>query len=121
MAAHRDTFADRKEAAEKARKALLEKFKARPGPDDPMMLAAQEQRRAVAEARAVRQAEREAARQAELARLAAAEEARQAELRRLAEEEAARIAAEKAEQRSLLAQQKAARDARYAARKARRR
>ncbi len=121
VAANRgDKFNDRKEAAEQARKALLEKFRSRPAPDDPAMLAAQAQRKAIAEARAVRQAEREVIKAAEARRLAEEEEARQAELARLAAEEAARVTAEKAAQRALLAEQKAARDARYAARKARR-
>lgn len=107
-------FNERRDHAANARKAMLERFKARPAPDDPAVLAKQAERRAVAEARDQRRAEREAARKAEEERLAAEKLAAElAELERL-EREAAKKAEEEA---ALLAAQKAARDARYANRK----
>ncbi len=120
MAGFKDpTFNDRAAAAAKAKQAALEKFKARPKPDEATLAA----RRAAEEAKAAREAERraqraaekEAAEQAKLAAIAAKEAAA-----REAEEAKAREESEKmARQIELLAQQKAARDARYAARKSR--
>jgi hypothetical protein len=144
----RDSFEDRRSTAEKARQAALERFRRLPRPDDPAVQARLQEQKAVAEAREARRAEREAERArlaaeaaAEAARLKAEEEARQAALaaeaaaQRAREEEAAREAAREAmaeqerkalsdmdaKQRALavLAEQKALRDARYAARKAR--
>ena len=69
----------------------------------------------------VRMAEREAARAAEAERLAAEEAARVAEQQAKAAEEAALKAEAKARAVALAAEQKAARDARYAARHARKR
>ena len=116
-----NSFNDRRDSAVKAKEALLEKFKARPAADHPRLVALAEERKRVAEARAIRDAEREVRRQEDLARRA------EEELRRLAEEEA-RIQAELEAQEAarlaeieLKAKQKEARDARYAARKARRR
>lgn len=120
MAFKGDNFRDRATAAAEARKAMAEKFKAAPKPDDPRVQALAAERIAIAEARAARQAEKarqkaeEAAREAEAARLRAIEEAR------LAAEAAQRAIEERARQLQILADQKAARDARYAARKARR-
>ena len=92
----------------------------RPGPDDPAVKEREAERKAIAEARAVRAAERQAAREAEAARQAEMEAAKKAEeAARLAAEAAAK-AEEAARQRALLAEQKAARDARYARRKAKR-
>ncbi|WP_159348029.1 DUF6481 family protein [Roseomonas harenae] len=112
-------FNDRSKNSNEAKKALLERFKARPAPDDPTVLARQEERRRIIEAREIREAERrrlkeeEKARQeAERLRLIAEEEARQAELAREAAE-----AAERA--RQALIEAKLERDRRYAARKAR--
>jgi hypothetical protein len=116
-----NSFSERRDAALKAKQDLLEKFKSRPAPDDPRLLKLAEERRVVAEARAVRATERERLRQEELVRLAAEEVRRkQEEAERIAAEEAAALAAVEAEL-ELKNQQKAARDARYAARKARRR
>ena len=105
-------FADRQKAALQAKRDLLNKFRAQPGPDDPEVQKRRVEREAVA-------ARREAARLAREAELAEQkrreEEAAAAEAARIArerEEEAAREAAAEAEQ-------KAKRDARYAARKAR--
>ena len=124
-------FNDRRVAAETAKKAAAEKFRARPGPDDPAVIERLDALKAIADARDVRIAERRVAREAEAARvaaeqaaLAAAERARvAAEKARLAEE-AAMAAAQgldaQARAAELAAKQKAARDARYAARNARR-
>ncbi len=119
MSGFKDKFADRQQAAAKAKAALQERFKTRPAPDDPEVLARQAERRAIIEAREAREAEREIAR--------AAEKERQAELARLEavarEEQKARELQELMDQQerevALKAAQKAARDARYAARKAR--
>ncbi|WP_454618929.1 DUF6481 family protein [Bradyrhizobium cenepequi] len=105
-------FSDRQKAAQQARQNILEKFRSRPGPDDPAVQARAAERAAIAAARE----------QARLAR-----EAAKAEQKRLEEEaaaaEAARIAREKEEEAArhaaLEAEQKAKRDARYAARKER--
>jgi len=116
-----DSFSNRLTSAANAKNALLERFRARPGPDDPAVVARRAEQAAIEAAREIRIAERKAAREAEAARLAAEqaalEEARKAQdvelLARKAEEAA------RAEQRA--AEAKAARDARYAARRARRR
>jgi hypothetical protein len=106
------SFADRQKAAIEAKKNILNKFKAQPGPDDPAVKARAAEREAVAaaraEAKAVRDAEKAVrkAREAEEAVAAAAQHARE-------QEEAVLAKA------ALEAQQKAARDARYAARKKR--
>jgi hypothetical protein len=108
----RTNFDDRLSAAAAAKQALLERFRARPSPDDPSEIARQDALKAIADARDARAAERKAAKDAELARLAAEEAARKA---------AAEAAAKEAKARTLAleAERKAARDARYAARKAR--
>jgi hypothetical protein len=93
----KDVF-ERRNAANEAKKALLERFKAKPAADDPAVLA--------------RQAERKAA--AEAARIAA-EEAAMAEAKIKEAEENERIARLLADE----AERKAKRDARYAARKQR--
>jgi len=106
------SFADRQKAAQQARQNILTKFRSQPGADDPAVM----QRRAEREAKAVEKA------QAKLAR-----EAADAERRRLEAEAAEQAAAELARQKeeaatreaALEADRKAARDARYAARKGR--
>lgn len=123
-------FTERLNAANDAKKALLEKFKARPAADDPEVLARQAERKAILEARKIREAEKARLKQERLEREAAEAEARRkaeeearlqaeaeaAEQARIREaEEAERLAAEEA----LELAQKAKRDARYAARKAR--
>jgi hypothetical protein len=118
-------FQDRQEAAAKARKAMAEKFLARPkyDPTDPAIVAREAERKRILEARverekerAVRKAETEAA---EAVRKAAEELARQEQLKL---EEANRQEAE-ASQRAELDrvefEKKLERDARYAARKER--
>lgn len=111
---------DRLATAAAAKRAMLERFKAQPGSDDPATQARQAALKAVSDARDVRRADRKAAQEAEAARqaavratIAAEEAAREVEEQRLAAEAAAR-------QVALEAERKAARDARYAARKARR-
>ncbi|WP_439496158.1 DUF6481 family protein [Bosea sp. (in: a-proteobacteria)] len=89
------SFTDRQTNSANAKKALLERFKARPGPDDPIMQQRRAERQAVAEARAARDAEKAAAR-VEAERLAAIERAAQEEAERQAE--LLREAARKAEQ-----------------------
>ena len=114
MAVFKDNFNDRKEAAANAKRALLARFKAQPGPDDPAVQQRMAERAAIAEAREARMAERRVAREAD--------EARKAEEARAAQVAAAAAAAEAAARaRELAIEQKAARDARYAARKARKR
>src|ERR687886_338842 len=102
-----DSFGERLAAAANVRKATLEKFRARPGPDDPAVL----ERKAAREAEAARQAAEATVRVAEQERQAAEQAARQAEA---AERAAALDADKKARALALAAEQKAARDARYA-------
>jgi hypothetical protein len=89
------SFTDRQANSAAAKQALLARFKARPGPDDPVMQQRRAERQAIADARAVRDAEKAAAR-VEAERLAAIEAARLAEEERLAE--IAREVERKAEQ-----------------------
>ena len=119
--AKHDNHNDRQSASVAARKAMLERFQARPAPDDPAVLERVAAQRAVEEAREVRNAERRAAREADEARQAAERVAQAlAEEQRLHDEAMQKI--EDAKQAAALAaQQKAARDARYAARQNRRR
>lgn len=131
MAIYREKdFHERRNAANEAKKALLERFKARPADDDPEVLARKAERQAILEARAIREAEKARLKQEKLAREAAekaAREAAAAEARRIAEEAAAAEAkAREAEENERIArlladeaERKAKRDARYAARKAR--
>jgi Family of unknown function (DUF6481) len=113
-------LSDRLNAAAAAKKAALERFRAKPGPDDPAVREQQAALKAISDARELRAAERKAAREAEAARQAAEEAARAAE-QAAREEEERRLAAEAAARAvALEAERKAARDARYAARKARR-
>jgi hypothetical protein len=120
-----NSFADRQAAAAKARQALAEKFRANAkyDPNDPAVIEREAKRKAILEARVVRDAERAKRRAeeavAEAARKAAEEAARQEQLRlealaREAEEQRAREERERVEY-----EQKLERDARYAARKER--
>ncbi|AZO80192.1 MULTISPECIES: DUF6481 family protein [unclassified Bosea (in: a-proteobacteria)] len=77
-------FTDRQANSANAKKALLERFKKRPGPDDPVMVQRRAEREAIAVARAERDAKKEAER-LEAERLAALERAAQEEAERLAE------------------------------------
>jgi Family of unknown function (DUF6481) len=117
-----DDFNNRLSSAAEAKAALLERFRSRPGPDDPAVIARKAEQAAIEEAREKRLAERKAIRDAEEARLAAemaaVEKLRQEELARRKAEESAKSSAMSAER---AAAAKAARDARYAARRARKR
>jgi hypothetical protein len=123
----RDTFADRLENAAKARQALLERARAKDPTKDPEFIARQEARAAAARTREERETER---RNAEIERRNAKRvEQEAARAKAVADREAEKAAqvvleAQRAksslrEQIELLASQKATRDARYAARKAR--
>ena len=104
------SFTDRQKAAQEARKSILNKFRSQPSPDDPAVKARQAEREALAAERAKAQLAREAAK---------------AERKRVEEEKAATAAAQLlrekeealARQAALEAEQKNLRDARYAARK----
>lgn len=113
-------FSERATASADAKRAVLAKFQSRPSVDDPDVQARAAERKAIADAREARLAERRREREIEAVRLAAEREAQMvAEAQRRKEEEAE--AAEVAKRAALLKlEQKAARDARYAARKARR-
>lgn len=113
-------FTDRADAAAAAKKAMLEKFRAKPAPDDPAVLARAAERKAIAEAREIRAAERKRIRDAEDARKIAEDQARLAELAAQAAAELQRKAEQAIRDEEIKAQRKAERDARYAARKARR-
>lgn len=124
MSGHKDKrFGERLSTAADARRALLEKFRARPTADDPAVVARQQARQDISDARDARKAEqetarleREAARKAQEAHEGVAREAREA----AEQEQRAREAAEVQEREAALEnERKAARDARYAARKAR--
>ena len=111
---------ERQSAAAAAKKAMLEKFRA--ASEDPGAADRAAARAAVHEARQARMAERDAAKKAQEAERAAQavrDAERVAQAKREAAEAQARIAADKIEQEALLEmEQKAIRDARYAARKA---
>ena len=102
---------ERQNASAEAKKAMLEKFRASPGPDDPAVVERRAAREAMLAERTARAAQREAAKRAHEAELAE-QAARAAALAEKAEREAAEMAARAA------AEQKAARDERYKARKA---
>src|SRR5688572_13960501 len=98
MSGFRDKgFSDRLSTAESARKAMLERVRAKPGADDPAVAERKVARQAVSAAREARLAEREATKIAEEARETAEREAREAteQEQRLAQE--ANEAAERAE------------------------
>jgi hypothetical protein len=112
-------FNDRLSASVKAKQEMAAKFLKRPAEDDPAILERQAARAAVNAAREIRTAEREAKRLEDAK--TAAEAAALAEVaakERAAQDEVA--AAERVlEEEKLEIERKAARDARYAARKAR--
>ena len=107
-----DDFAQRRNTADKAKKAMQERFRARPSEDDPAAIERKAARVATSEARESRVRAREKAakeREEEIAQRS----------RDQVEREQAESRAEVDRNANLLATQKAARDARYAARKAR--
>jgi hypothetical protein len=117
----RDTFADRLTAAAKAKQDLLERARAKA--NDPALAERQAQHRAQAAERAARLAQRQAEKKAAEERAAAERAAAEAAKREADRIEAERLEAERIAEAdrlvALAAEQKAARDARYAARKAR--
>ena len=120
-----NNFLDRQAAAAKARKALAEKFLSRPkyDPSDPAVIEREAKRRAVLEARVAREIERDkrkAEQEAAEAVRRAAEEANRLEaLRLVALAVEAADAARRAEEERVEYERKLDRDARYAARKER--
>jgi hypothetical protein len=116
-----DDFNERRNAAAEAKAAMLARFRARPGPDDPAVLERQAELAAIAKAREERAAERRLAREAEQARIAAEKLAAAAALKAQEAEKALRDQEARKRAALLAAEQKKARDERYAARKARRR
>lgn len=118
-------FAERRQSAVEARKALLEKFKARPSEDDPEVQARRAEREAIAQARAQREAEKQRLKKEKAEREARDRAEREAAAAAKAEAEAAQKALSEEDLVSRLladeAERKAKRDARYAARKARQR
>jgi hypothetical protein len=119
MPGFKDNFSDRMAASAKAKRAVLERFQARPGPDDPAMIEREAARQAVIAAREVRMAERQAVRDAEAARVAEAQAALLVEQKAREAAAAQAAAAEAARQRALEVERKRERDVRYAARKQR--
>jgi hypothetical protein len=118
------TFNDKLEAAAKAKKAQLERARQKSPLNDPDFERRQAERKQQAQEReariAARAAEKAAAAQREAERRAA-EEAARLEAEKLAEEVRQKARREEADRLvALAAEQKAARDARYAARKQRR-
>ena len=109
-----DSFTARLSSAAGAKQAAMGRIRAIAQPGDAAFEERQRERQAIAAAREARMAERKAARAAEAERQAAERAAKEAE--KLASEQQRAL-----DQESLKLQQKAARDARYAARKARKR
>ena len=113
-------IAERREASAQAKKAMLEQFRERRAAGQPASAERHAERLAVIEAREVRKV----AKQAEKERQAVESKAREQEAAQLAETQEETKAAEKQRKADegvkRAGDQKAARDARYAARKARR-
>ena len=113
-------FQKRKDTAAAAKNALLQKFKA--AAEDPKIAQRQAERMAINEARVVRRAERKAARlkrETELAEEVVSAAEREALAQLEAKTAATLLAAEQVEREAaIVAEKKAERDARYAARKA---
>lgn len=124
MSIRDNSFHDRRAAANTARDALIAKFKARPASDSPEILARKAERARIVAEREKRTAEREQAKRDEaeraqrdqIAQAAALEEAANA-AQRAKEESAQTLRKQMLEYEAAL---KSKRDARYAARKARR-
>src|ERR1700730_16871066 len=106
------SFADRQKAAQQAKQDILNKFRSQPGLDDPAVAQRRAERESQAAERAKAKLARDAAKAEQKVREAAAAAEAAAQLVREKEEAIAREAA-------LEAEKKAARDARYAARKKR--
>src|ERR1700722_12250607 len=110
-----DDFNNRLPSSANAKNALLERFRARPGPDDPAVIARKAAQAEIEAAREIRVAERKKAREEEAVRLAIEQAALLAEQQAKDVELQARKAEEAARAAERLAEAKAARDARYAA------
>ena len=106
-------FAERQKAAQQAKQNILNKFRSQPGLDDPAVKQRQAERAAQAAQRTKAKLAREAAKAEQKRREAEAAAQAAAQLAREKEEAVAKEAA-------LEAERKAARDARYAARKKKR-
>src|SRR5258708_20824566 len=91
------SFADRQKAALEARKNILNKFRAQPGPDDPAVMQRQAEREAQAALRAKAKLAREAEKAAQKLREAELAAQAAAQLAREKEEAAARQVAPEAE------------------------
>ncbi|MBP2448422.1 DUF6481 family protein [Rhizobium leguminosarum] len=121
--AKNNELSDRRSAAAEAKAALLNAYRTAKDTAEPTRLAKQAERQAVAVAREERRAERERAKREELERAQAAEAERQAAAEAEARADAeAREAADKDRIARVIADEaarKAARDLRYANRKAR--
>ena len=117
------SLAERKETAAKAKQAQLERARAKAPSNDPKFAERQAERAAVARAREGRIAERKVAKLAEAERLAAqqiTDDAARAVAVKTAHEASLKAIAERdAQEAALAVERKDARDARYAARKAR--
>jgi len=113
-----DTFADRLETANKAKQALLERARAKDPTKDPEFAARQEACAAAAYARQERESDRLIAKLAEREKEAAERDARKAEQAAIDAERARHGKRPMSKPPLSPAEQKAARDARYAARKA---
>ena len=111
------SFDDRLSAAANAKKAELEKFRARSGTTDPAFAERQAARHAISVARDARTAERNVSRLASVAQEAAEKAARDAAVEAEQTATDAEVARHAAHDVALQAERKAARDARYAARK----
>ena len=120
-----NSFADRQAAAAKARKAMADKFlaKSKYDPNDPAVKEREAKRKAILEARAVRDVERAKRKAeqeaAEAGRRVAEEAARQEQLRLEALAREAEEQRRREEEERLEYEKKLERDARYAARKER--
>lgn len=119
MSRFNDSLEERQKAARAAKQAMLERFAARPKHDDPAMVEKRAARQDVLAAREARRIENEK-KQEEARAERVQQERAEAALREQAEQERQRDAETAiAREAELKASQKAARDARYAARKAR--
>src|SRR5712692_1943237 len=107
------SFDDRLSAAANAKKAELEKFRARSGTKDPAFAERQAARHAVSVARDARTAERNASRAAGVAREATEQASRDAAIEAEEAARAAEVARQAADDVALQAERKTARDARY--------
>jgi hypothetical protein len=119
MSGFKDKLEDRRQTAAAARKAMQERFATRPGPDDPAIAVKRAERQAIGAAREIRRVAQEEKREKERHLLAEQAAQELAEQQRRREQDARDDATRAEREATLKLEQKAARDARYAARKAR--